>query len=162
MVRGGHPVLAVDLTGLGETESTAWRYDPEHIGNNSAEYFIAYMLGRSLVGMRAEDVLVCARYLKNQTGQAKGVNLIAEGRAGVAALHAAAIEPQLFLRVEIRDSVDSWRRVLESDITIDQLENTVHGALRHYDLGDLAWLAGRDRVVFEGIRDASGAILESE
>ena len=162
LARKGHPVLAVDLTGLGETESTAWRYDPEYIGNNSAEYFIAYMLGRSLVGLRAEDVLVCARYLKAQGGRAKGVNLVAVGRAGIAALHAAAAEPQLFRRVDIRDSIDSWRRVVESDITVDQLENTVHGALRRYDLGDLARLAGSDRVVFERIRDASGAIVESD
>ena len=160
LVRKGHPVLAVDLTGLGETESTAWRYDPEYIGNNSAEYFIAYMLGRSLVGMRAEDVLVCARYLEARSGRAKGVDLVAVGRAGVAALHAAAVEPQLFRRVEIRNSIDSWRRVVESDITVDQLENTVHGALRRYDLGDLARLAGKGRVVFERIRDASGGIVD--
>ena len=162
LVRKGHPVLAVDLTGLGETESTAWRYDPEYIGNNSAEYFIAYMLGRSLVGMRAEDVLACARDLNHRNGEAKAVNIIAVGRAGVAALHAAAVEPQLFRRVEIRDSIDSWRRVVESDLTVDQLENTVHGALRRYDLGDLARLAGSDRVVFERIRDASGVIVESD
>ena len=162
LVRSGHQVLAVDLTGLGETESTAWRYDPKYIGNNSAEYFIAYMLGRSLVGMRAEDVLVCARYLNAQSGEAKGVNLVAAGRAGVAALHAAAVEPQLFRQVHIRDSIDGWRRVVETDLTVDQLENTVHGALRHYDLEDLARLAGRDRVVFERIRDASGAILASD
>ncbi len=162
LVRGGHPVLAVDLTGLGETESTAWRYDPEYIGNNSAEYFIAYMLGRSLVGMRAEDVLACARYLSAPGEDAKGVNLVAVGRAGVAALHAAAVEPQLFRRVEIRDSIDSWRRVVETDLTVDQLENTVHGALRWYDLEDLARLAGPDRVVIERVRAASGALLESE
>ncbi len=161
LVRSGHQVLAVDLTGLGETESTAWRYDPKYIGNNSAEYFIAYMLGRSLVGLRAEDVLVCARYLNGRRGGAKGVNLVAVGRAGIAALHAAAVEPQLFRQIEIRDSIDSWRRVVESDITVDQLENTVHGALRWYDLEDLARLAGRDRVVFERIRDAAGAIVES-
>ncbi len=162
LVLSGHQVLAVDLTGLGETESTAWRYDPKYIGNNSAEYFIAYMLGRSLVGMRAEDVLVCARYLNAQSGEAKGVNLVAVGRAGVAALHAAAVEPQLFLRVDIRDSVDSWRRVVETELTVDQLENTVHGALRRYDLEDLARLAGRDRVVFERIRTASGALIEHD
>ncbi len=162
LVRKGHRVMTVDLTGLGETESTAWRYDPQYIGNNSAEYFIAYMLGRSLVSLRAEDLLVCARYLNGRKGGAKGVNLVAVGRAAIAALHAAAIEPQLFRQIEIRDSIDSWRRVVEADITVDQLENTVHGALRRYDLEDLARLAGRDRVVFEKIRDASGAIVESD
>ncbi len=162
LVLSGHQVLAVDLTGLGETESTAWRYDPEYIGSNSAEYFIAYMLGRSLVGMRAEDVLVCARHLNAQSGEVKGVNLVAVGRAGVAALHAAAVEPQLFRRVTVRDSIDSWRRVIETDVTVDQLENTVHGALRRYDLEDLVRLAGRDRVVFERIRTASGALIEHD
>lgn len=68
----------------------------------------------------------------------------------------------LLNRVDIRDSIDSWRRVVESDITVDQLENTVHGALRRYDLGDLARLAGKDLVVFNRTRTASGALLESE
>lgn len=162
LVRNGHPVLAVDLTGFGETESTAWRYDPEYIGNNSAEYFIAYMLGRSLAGMRAEDVLACVRFLSVPGEDAKGVNVVAAGRAGIPALHAAAVEPELFRRIHIRDSIDSWRRVVETDITVDQLENTVHGALRWYDLEDLARLAGRERVVFESSRTAAGARLKSE
>ena len=160
LVKSGHEVLAVDLRGMGETESTAWRYDPKYIGNNSAEYFIAYMLGRSLVGMRAEDVLVGAGYLSAKSGEAKGVNLVAVGRAGVPALHAAAVEPQLFRRVTVRDSIDSWRLVVEADVTVDQLENTVHGALGRYDLEDLARLAGRDRVVFESRRTASGTLME--
>lgn len=162
LVRRGHRVLAVDLRGMGETESTAWRYDPTYIGNNSAEYFVAYMLGRSLVGMWAEDVLACARFLNLQSGEAAGVILTAVGKAGVAALHAAAVEPQLFRRVDIRDSIDSWRRVVETDVTVDQLENTIHGALRRYDLEDLARLAGWDRVVFERSRTASGALTDPD
>ena len=41
---------------------------------------IAYLLGRSYVGMRAEDVLVCARYAMDRSGDGESkVQLVAVG-----------------------------------------------------------------------------------
>ena len=63
----------------------------DYLGNNAAEYFVAYMLGRSLVGMRTEDLLVSARYLASRTGKGK-VRLIAMGDVIEPAGHAVAQE----------------------------------------------------------------------
>jgi len=49
------------------------------------------------VAMRAEDILTCARFLLDS---AKEVELIALGRVGAPALHAAAIEPDMFKSVK--------------------------------------------------------------
>jgi hypothetical protein len=38
--------------------------------------------------------------------------------------------------------VPSWSRVVPASETNNQLVNTVHGALEHYDLPDLVKLAG--------------------
>ena len=48
-------------------------------------------------------------------------------------------------------------RVGTAVVSKDQLVNTVHGALRHYDLPNLVELAGKDHVKLTEPVDASGA-----
>lgn len=156
LVKSGQTVLAVDLRGYGETESPAWRYSAKYSGPNAAEYFISYMLGQSLVGLRADDVLISTRYLQSQVPEAKQIQMIAVKDATVPALHAAALNPDLFASIVLREGLASWQSVIETEVTIDQLENTVHGALRHYDLPDLVKLAGEDKVTIESPRGADG------
>ena len=52
-----HIARTLELVG-GNREKAA-----ELLGGNLPEFFIAYMLGKSFVGMRAEDVLISARFL---------------------------------------------------------------------------------------------------
>lgn len=135
LVQAGHLVLAADVRGIGETSAgreNLW-------GGNSRDFFLAYLLGKSLVGQRAEDVLVCARYLaefENPTAGAK-VNLISIGATGPAALHAAALESRLFDSLNLTRSLRSWTDVVRYPAAPGQLVNVVHGALRTYDLPDL-------------------------
>ena len=137
--RGDTCALAVDLRGLGETATLPWRYRAvaEYLGNNSAEYFIAYMLGRSLVAMRAEDVLLSARYLASTLKAPREIHLVATGAACVPAWHAAALEPELFTSFQQQGGIVSWQATMARDVNVGLLENTVHGALQVYDLPDL-------------------------
>ena len=99
LIRAGRRVMAVDLRGIGETQQTTQRKFAGTTGADWKDVFTAYLLGRSYVGMRAEDVLICARFLKQQH---KGpVELIAVGNLGVPAIHAAALEPDLFASVKL-------------------------------------------------------------
>src|SRR5262249_11592819 len=95
---------------------------------------LAYKLGTSFVSMRAEDILVCARFLSEADAK---VRLIAVAEAGPAALHAAALEKQLFAHVTLRDSMTTWIPVVREPSHSGQLVQTVHGALQAYDLADL-------------------------
>jgi hypothetical protein len=90
--------------------------------------------------MRAEDILTCAKWLaENQaTARPKPIALNAVGNVGVPALHAAAVEPDLFDSVKLTHSLISWSNVIELKRTHDQLINAVHGALLTYDLANLA------------------------
>ena len=124
----GHPVLVVDVRDIGETKTRNWRF----VG---ADFYIAYMLGRSWLAMRAEDLLVCARWLRNLKGDM--VHLVAHGEIGPAALHAAALESELFASVRVKDHLTSWRQLMREVDANRHLHNAVHGALRHYDLPDL-------------------------
>ncbi|TSA55102.1 MAG: hypothetical protein D4R45_03010 [Planctomycetaceae bacterium] len=147
MVKTGKRVLAVDVRGTGETQQSKQNKFTDAIGLDWKDVFTAYLLGRSYVGMRAEDVLVCARFLrKEQTGP---VELIAAGNVTIPALHAAALEPELFGSVRLTGLLSSWSNVIESGRSYNQQINAVQGALTTYDLPDLAATLGEKLIVKE-------------
>jgi dienelactone hydrolase len=151
---GRRAVWAVDVRGAGETMQTDPAYAAE-FGPNLNEAVTAYLLGRSYVAMRAEDILVCARAAAALT-PTHTVDLAAFGSVGVPALHAAALEPQLFSSVRIVRSLGSWTNVVDSRTHRGQFINAVHGALEVYDLPDLAAMLG-SKVKNEEPLDARGA-----
>ena len=140
LVGAGQVVLAVDLRGTGETQQTNQRYFKSYFGGDGQDVYTAYLLGRCYVGMQAEDVLVCARFLRQK--QAGPVDLIAVGNVGIPALHAAALEPDLFGSVKLVRSLISWSNLIKSGRSYNQLVNTVQGALTVYDLDNLGEILG--------------------
>jgi hypothetical protein len=105
---------------------------------DSKSFFLSYLLGQSLVGLHTEDVLSGAQFVANyKTKTPRKVHLIGVGRAGVAALHAAALEPDLFASVTLRRAPQSWSAIMPQSIPQGMLTTAVHGALRTYDLPDL-------------------------
>lgn len=153
LAREGTAVLAVDLRGLGEmydTKAPATRGLPTT--PDWKQYFLAYLLEKSFVGMWTEDVLTVARGMSREENRRriKEIRLIGVGAVGPAVLHAAALEPDLFTHVELRQSLDSWASVVRDPAGCGpQLVNTVHGALRTYDLPDLRRLLGKKLTVVD-------------
>jgi len=147
LVRQGHRVLAIDLSGIGETE----RRDNRRIGWTTGlfgpdyhEFMLAYLLGKSFVGIRTEDILAGARFLRetSSTGkQPSRIDLVGIGQAGIPALHAAALEPKLFASLMLKTTPSSWSKIVRTPVTSNQLVGTVHAALTVYDLPDLIKLA---------------------
>jgi cephalosporin-C deacetylase-like acetyl esterase len=154
LVASGHIVLAADLRGIGETAQRSQRKFSSHFGGDWQDFFTAYLLGRSFVGMRTEDVLICARWLAKREKNGS-VDLAAVGHLGVPALHAAALESDLFASVKLTGTLKSWSDVLQKRIVRRQLINAVHGALEAYDLPDLAAAIGK-KLTIEKPADATG------
>jgi cephalosporin-C deacetylase-like acetyl esterase len=153
MVKAGKRVLAVDVRGTGETQQGKQGQLSGAAGSDWKDVFTAYLLGRSYVGMRAEDVLVCARFL--QQTQRETVDLIAVGNVAIPALHAAAIETELFGSVSLTGMLSSWSNVIELGRSFNQQVNAAHGALTTYDLPDLAATLGNKLIIKETL-DALG------
>ncbi|MHC4395856.1 MAG: alpha/beta hydrolase family protein [Planctomycetota bacterium] len=131
----GKVVLAVDIRGIGETMRTGRSWTSRHFGANGQDFFRAYLMGKSFVGMRAEDILVCGRFLQKQSNSA--VDMVAVGNVAVPALHAAALEPEFFDSVKLTRTLVNWWNIIQSDLSQHQLVNTVHGALTVYDFDHL-------------------------
>jgi len=154
LVDSGTLVVAVDVRRTGETAEVMKR---QFWGSNGQ----AYLLGLSYVGMRTDDILAAARLATRGTfgPRVKTVDLISVGNVGVAALHAGALEGPLFRSIQIRRCLRSWLDVVNADRTEDQLVGAVHGALRYYDLPDLASLIGDKLRIVEPV-DAVGALIK--
>jgi len=132
LIDAGATVLALDLRASGEVGSG---------GPGGTSYFDAvgtYLLGRSLVGGRVDDLRAAADFLRKRFPTCEQVELVAVGAATVPALHAAALEPKLFQHVTLRGGLRSWLDVVrDPTIATPHLADVVHGALLDYDLPDL-------------------------
>ncbi|NOX52934.1 MAG: prolyl oligopeptidase family serine peptidase [Planctomycetes bacterium] len=168
LVRNGFIVLAIDVRGCGElrrSDNPRIRWTAGLFGPCYHEFMLAYLLGQSFVGLRVEDILTAARFLSkyqpntlgpasHQTGIGprtgrRPVHLIGVGETAIPALHAAALEPDLFASLLLRRTIRSWREVVQARETENQLINVVHGALAVYDLPDLQRLYGTNRIQIE-------------
>jgi len=163
LVNSANAVLAVDIRGIGETKQTDQKYGKPYFGSDSQDVFMAYLLGRSFVGMWAEDILTCARWLAENKalGQPGCIRLVTVGNVGVPALHAAALEPDMFSRVVLKTSLVSWSNLIEMGLSKNHLVNTVHAALTTYDLDNLAEVL-RDKLSIEQPLDAMGEPLKAK
>ena len=138
----GTLILAVDLRGIGETESHEYKNNWKRtVGSDWPDFMRAYLQGRTVVGMRVEDIFSATRYIQSVAGDDVGIRLIAQGESTVPALHAAALAPSEFEQVTLEKGIPSWMAVVKEPHAADQLVNVVHGALRRYDLPDLVSLA---------------------
>src|SRR5262249_11202251 len=66
--------------------------------------------------------------------------VVGVGTAGPVALHAAALDSRI-KQVTLEKSLVSWSGVARTPVTYNQLTNVVPGALKIYDLPDLAAMA---------------------
>jgi hypothetical protein len=154
-VKAGNLVLAAELRGIGETETGLRRksFGAGRFGRDNLEILTAYLMGKSYVGMRTDDVRSWARFLKTK---ASAISVIAIGEAAIPALHAAALERDAFTQITLRHMITSYESLVGADETFDQTVNLIHGVLRHYDLPDLIQLAGKERVIIEQPVDGMG------
>jgi dienelactone hydrolase len=151
LLQSGQLVVCAELRGIGETETGRDKrtFGAGRFGPDNLEVLTAYLMGRSFVGMRTEDVIAWMQYLKSEPISgvpASEWNLVAVEEACIPALHAAVLLPGVFRSVTLKRCLDSWEEVVRSEESFDQLVNVVHGVLCHYDLPDLVRMVGPDRV----------------
>lgn len=138
IVEQGRVVLALDPRGADIPIGKSKTYVTE-MGPLWTECTIAYLLGTSLVAMQAEDVTAAAEFLAayESPQTPRKVHLIARGSIGVAALHAAALAPELFESLALDRCLDSWADVVRTPLAKQPYPTLVFAALKTYDLPDL-------------------------
>lgn len=128
----GCRVTVVDIRGYGETAAAVHPFYGVKDGDEEIAQLYA-LVGKELVGKRAEDILVAARF----AARGGKVRLVAKGRAAISAAHARAAEPTLFSSLELVQPPASWEEVLLNPTIPWRFADIVHNAWRHYDWTDL-------------------------
>ena len=126
------PVLVADVCACGEIGRTKHHYLNPNDDEETAK--MLYLLGSSLVGRRAGDLVALGRSLQARYGQKP--QLIGFGRVAVAAAHAHAAAPGLFATCELYAAPPSWSDAVRSRQRLDYA-SAVHGTLLKYDSTDI-------------------------
>ena len=126
------PVCVADVCACGEIGKTRHHYLNPNDDEETAK--MLYLLGSSLVGRRAGELVAVGRSLAAHYG--RNPTLVTFGRVGVAAAHACAAAPGLFVDYEFHRTPPSWADAVRTRAAIDYAVS-VHGALLKYDWPDL-------------------------
>ncbi len=140
-VASGASALVADVTGSGEIGKPKQIFYGTKDCPEEGVSAMLYLMGESMVGRRATDILVLADWLKGRSGRVP--NLVARGSVAVAAAHARAADAGAFARVSVEGAPASWTEMLETaeitDATALRFRYTyiVVNGLLHYDWPDL-------------------------
>lgn len=132
------------------------RGEDDMIGDQNRMALRAFVVGRTLPGIRADDLIAALDWL-----QSKGMNdvsLMAIGSATVPAAHVALLDGRVHTLV-LEKGLASWRNAVSLPMQQDLPPNTIPGALRHYDLPDLITATRACKVVILDPADGMGAAL---
>lgn len=131
LVRAGYLVFSIQPRGTPEVAVRTTM-----IGDYRTN-FRAYLVGRTLLGMRVDDIIRAVDYLASRPDAARGrIIAFGQGTLAPALLHAAVIDERI-ASVVFQQAVPSWRMVVERPLHRNLYQIAVPGALKHYDLDEL-------------------------
>jgi cephalosporin-C deacetylase-like acetyl esterase len=163
LTAAGHIVLVPDVRGKGETSRPSKR-DNLFQKWFSADWdmaMMAFQVRKSLVGMRAQDLIRAVDVLKKIAGEDKKVVAVGKGAGVVPLLHAAAFDTRI-AGVAAQSGLVSWKAVVEAKYHLRQLDNVVLGALACYDLPSLAVVIAPRPLVFGNTADPMGNFIPAD
>jgi dienelactone hydrolase len=116
----------------------------------------ADLVGRTLLGMRVDDVFQAVDFLASRS-DVDPHKIVAEGSGhmGLVLLHAAALDPRLS-HITVNHTVASYRGLLDASLPIDAPEDVVPGVLLHYDVPDLVRSLGSRVTIADPSKDDAG------
>jgi hypothetical protein len=138
-VKQGFAVIAPDLIGIGETGPGKFKGDA-YIGDVSYNvWFESILIGRSIVGIRAADIVRIVMYLETREDvDCMDIRCVARGEMCPVLLHAAAFEDSISSVALIEPLVSYSSVVMNRFYDPNLIHSTVAGALAAYDLPDVA------------------------
>ena len=154
-VRNGFTVLAPDLIGTGEMGPGSFRGDTYFNDISYNMWYTSTLVGRSIVGIRAGDVVRLTRLLKESNGISEVYGLARKEMAPVL-LHAAAFD-QAITRIALIDPYSSYQSIAMNRFYNPAfVHNIVPGALKAYDLPDLAASLAPRKLIMVDVTDGLG------
>jgi hypothetical protein len=137
LVAEGYTVLLADLPGIGEL-GPGYLQGDAYISNISYnQWFAGILTGRSIAGLRAEDITRLIHFVKTNFTGIRSVSAISTGVLGSELLHAAVFDGSIE-KVCLLEPFTSFAEIaLSCEYSPGFIPSTVAGALEAYDLADL-------------------------
>ena len=153
-VKNGITVLAPDMLGVGETGPGSYKGDAYIGGTSHNVWYASILIGRSITGIRAGDVVRLTMLLKKRAGISEIYGLARREMAPVL-LHAAAFDPDIS-RIALIEPYSSFQSIVMNRFyNSGFIHNTVPAALRAYDLPDLAASLAPRKLMIAGTTDGN-------
>jgi hypothetical protein len=152
----GYTVLAPDMIGIGETGPGIYSGDSSIDGVSYNIWYASMLIGRSIVGIRAADVVRLSRMLKrnNDITEVYGV---AKKEMATVLLHVAALDSSI-THIALIEPYSSYAAiVMNSNYNPKYVHSLVPGALKSYDLPDLAGSLAPRKLLIIDTKDGSGS-----
>ncbi|MCE5346529.1 MAG: acetylxylan esterase [Bacteroidales bacterium] len=159
-VQKGFTVLAPDLVGTGEMGPGVFRGDAYIEGDSHNIWYASMLIGRSIVGIRAGDVVRLTRLLKENI-KINDIYGLARKEMSPVLLHAAAFCPDI-TRIALVEPFSSYQSIVMNRFYCSSfISGAVPGALKAYDLTDLAASLAPRKLALAGVTDGYGKTIDS-
>jgi len=160
-VSNGFTVLAPDMIGVGEMGPGIFGGDAYIEGVSHNIWYASMLIGRSIVGIRAGDVVRLTRLLKKNSGISEVYGFARKEMAPVL-LHAAAFDP-VITRIALIEPYASYQSIVMNHFYNSSfILGVVPGALKAYDLPDLAGSLAPRKLMMAGTTDGYGKKTDPE
>ena len=137
LLKHGFSVLLFDLRGIGSLGPGYLKGDA-YIDNTSYnQWFAGILTNKSIVGMRAEDIVRLTHFIKTDMDGFNTISAIATGASGSELLHAAVFEETIQKMCLIEPFMSFADIALSHEYTPAFIPSIVAGAIDKYDLPDL-------------------------
>jgi hypothetical protein len=153
--KNGITVLSPDILGTGELGPGIFQGDSyiDSVAYNL--WFASMLIGRSIVGIQASDVVRLVDLLKKDKG-IREIYGVAKEEMSPVLLHAAAFDKDIS-KVALLAPYSSYRSiVINRDYNPHFLHSTVPASIGIYDLPDLAASLAPHKLLIEGTTDGTG------
>ena len=137
LLSDGYTVLLGDLPDIGELGPGYLKGDTYIRGISYNKWFAGILTGRSIVGLRAEDIIRMTRFIKTNLSGYHSLTAISVGVLGSELLHAAVFDSAIQQVCLVRPFLGFSNIALSHDYKPSYIFSTVPGAIEEYDLPDL-------------------------
>lgn len=163
MLRQGYSVLLFDVTGIGSLGPGYLKGDA-YIDNTSFnQWFAGILTDKSIVGMRAEDILRIVNFIKTDFAEVETISAIASGASGSELLHAAVFNEAIQKVCLIQPFISFSDIAMSHEYSPAFIPSTVAGAIEKYDLSDLmASLCPRKVLIINPLASDGSPAIESK
>ena len=121
----------------------------------------ADLVGRTLVGLRADDVIRGVDYLASRSDvDPARISAQASGHMGLVLLHAGVLDRRI-RHIEVDHVLTSYRSLIDAPLPTGAPEDVIPGVLLHYDIPDLVRALGHRVEETNPLNGANDLSLES-